>query len=256
MDTKGKILEGLELGRKVSFPLANPVGSVTYDKMPYADKVATFETIFSVSDGMNCLCEAGAGLKRLQKHVASVPFIIITAFTRKEDVMKGLNHDQRFKENRARNAKLVADFREQGLGGIRLKGHYMEDVKDADGNYVDDPGTGKTKLIPVNEESFFIPYYQEKSKLKDEKAFFKWGKYMAHTYNQDTFIFCSSDGTINAYTPEGVVDYSLGTNFDLDPSKMDEYWSKIHGTQFILDGYVLRSGFAGSTIRQMYGVLG
>ena len=152
----------------------------------------------------------GGGPSRVQGMIRSgIPFLTLRAF----------RTQYRLVENRQRNARMLNDFRQHGLGGLRLIGAWVE------------PGTGEKSM----EESFFIPL-RNGSGL-DPSEFIELGIAMTHKYEQSGLVYGDGDD-IWLYERQSTRITKIGSRAAFTVADLEGSFRIIKGRKFVFESYI------------------
>lgn len=173
-----------------------------------------------------------AGLSRILSHS---PFAILTAF----------RADYTLKQNRQRNKRLESRFREVGVGGIKLIGHWLEAP---DGEWY---GHNLSEIDPellqdVVEESYFVPL----PRGMGYDQFQQWVVDRIIEFNQDAAVISDGKGV---YLIDKAGDLTHIGN-DISVGKISQAYSSIKGKTFVFEGTIAPSSNAHRLLLQQRGL--
>ena len=152
----------------------------------------------------------GGGPSRVQGMIRSgVPFLTIRAFRPQFSPI----------ENRQRNARMLHDFRQHGLGGLRMIGAWVE------------PGTGEKSM----EESFFIPLSGHAN--LDPSEFIEVGIALTHKYEQSGLVYGDGDD-IWLYDRQSTRITKIGTRASFTVADLEGSFRIIKGRKFVFESYI------------------
>lgn len=156
------------------------------------------------------------------------PFIVITAF-------RGSYTN---KENLGRNVELLQQIKANGLGAIKLVGHWLENA-------------GTENETDVKEISFLVPMLD--SYKGDIESFKALGIEFMHRFSQEGIIF-SDGGGVHLLLQNGD-DIVIGKSIKVNPTKIENGFSQIKGKQFVFEGWVSAGGYISGLALKHQGLL-
>lgn len=162
------------------------------------------------------------------KQIKTSPFLIVTAFKNGFDL----------EENRFSNEVLNEDFRSKGLGGLKLRGHFIQDE-----------GLPIEHTEPL--EGYILSLDKNRAKI-DLEGFEAFGRMICEYYEQD-FVFFSDGEAIFPLNRNGRMD-AIGKQLDFHPDLFEKYYSEQKGRRFVIEGYASPSSYIDAMHKAQQGI--
>lgn len=196
------------------------------------ENIYTVDDICGLLSISGSLDESGAGLSRIMVYIHSgKPFALITAF-------RSSYSDY---DNRQANARLVNDLRAKDLGGLQVKGRWIDRVTD----------------VPGEERSFFVTLPPENPHFKDVQSFGMHMARLGRKYAQQAVLFGDGEDVALLSFNKGVMARErIGASISINRESLEKAkeWSEIKKRKFIFEGVYLPDSFVSSLAASQLGL--